>query len=62
MWAAVCGESMRQELLVLAPDDTCGITTLKREPTRMERLYEKGCRDGEKISAFLAGQSAGGPV
>lgn len=42
-------------LLIVAPDDTCGVTTLKRDPASMARLYEKGYRDGEKIPPFLAG-------
>ena len=45
----------RGELLIVAPDDTCGVTTLKREPACMARLYEKGYHDGERILPFLAG-------
>lgn len=41
------------KLLIVAPDDTCGVTTLKRDPACMERLYEKGYRDGRKIVPFL---------
>lgn len=41
------------KVLIVAPDDTCGVTTLKREPACMARLYEKGYRDGEKIRSFL---------
>lgn len=42
------------KLLLIAPDDTCGVTTLKREPDCMIRLYEKGFQDGKKILPFLA--------
>ncbi len=40
--------------LILAPDDTCGVTTLSKDVQAMHRLYEKGCRDGKKIAPFLA--------
>ena len=42
-------------LLMVAPDDTCGVTTLKRDPACLARLYEKGYHDGQKIVPFLAG-------
>lgn len=45
----------RGELLIVAPDGTCGVTTLKRDPACMARLYEKGYHDGEKIIPFLSG-------
>lgn len=41
------------KLLIVAPDDTCGVTTLKRDPVCMARLYEKGYHDGEKMIPFL---------
>ena len=41
------------KLLIVAPDDTCGVRTLSRDPDVLSRLYEKGLRDGEKIPAFL---------
>lgn len=43
------------KLLIVAPDDTCGVTTLKRKPKNMACLYEKGYRDGGKIATFLGG-------
>lgn len=43
------------KLLIVAPDDTCGVTTLKRDPACIARLYQKGYHDGEKIIPFLAG-------
>lgn len=41
------------KLLLIAPDDTCGVTTLKQEPNCMARLYEKGYHDGKTILPFL---------
>ena len=40
-------------LLIVAPDNTCGVRTLSRDRDALLRLYEKGLRDGEKIPAFL---------
>lgn len=40
-------------LLLIAPDDTCGMDTLTRDPEAMKRFYEKGFRDGGKIVKFL---------
>ncbi len=40
-------------LLIVAPDDTCGMDTLTRDREGMKRFYEKGVRDGGAISAFL---------
>ncbi len=39
--------------LIVAPDDTCGVSTLSRKPADMKRLYEKGYADGEKIKSFM---------
>ena len=39
--------------LIVAPDDTCGVSTLSRDPADMKRLYEKGYADGQKIKSFL---------
>lgn len=41
--------------LVVAPDDTCGVDTLKRDEESLHRLYEKGYRDGHKILDFVSG-------
>ena len=40
-------------LLILAPDDTCGVDTLTRDVDAMKRLYQKGLQDSERISEFL---------
>ncbi len=39
--------------LIVAPDDTCGVTTLTRDPELLKNLYRKGYGDGEKIKKFL---------
>lgn len=39
--------------LVLAPDDTCGVDTLTKDPDAMMRLYAKGYEDASRIKSFL---------
>lgn len=39
--------------LIVAPDDTCGVSTLSRDPEDLKALYEKGYADGAKIAEFL---------
>ncbi len=41
------------KLLIVAPDDTCGMDTLTRNPEAMKRFYEKGLQDGGQIAAFV---------
>lgn len=41
------------KLLIVAPDDTCGVHTLCRNPDKMKQLYAKGYADAKKISPFL---------
>lgn len=41
------------KLLIIAPDDTCGMDTLTRNPEIMKQFYGKGFQDGEKIAFFL---------
>ena len=43
------------KLLILAPDDTCGVHTLCRDARAMKQLYAKGFADVEKIAPFLFG-------
>lgn len=43
------------KLLILAPDDTCGVHTLCRDARAMKQLYAKGFADAEKIVPFLFG-------
>lgn len=39
--------------LIIAPDDTCGVSTLKRDKSSLKRLYEKEYNDGQKIITYL---------
>lgn len=41
------------KVLIVAPDDTCGINTLTKDKEALERFYQKGCRDGSAIKEFL---------
>lgn len=43
------------KLLIVAPDDTCGVHTLCRDSFKMRQLYGKGYVDAEKITPFLLG-------
>ena len=43
------------KLLIVAPDDTCGVHTLCRDDFKMRHLYGKGYVDAEKIPPFLFG-------
>lgn len=50
-------------VLILAPDDCCGVTTLKHGRKGVEALYRKGYENAEKIKAFLSNDTeAGGEV
>ncbi|MCI8589824.1 MAG: patatin family protein [Clostridiales bacterium] len=39
--------------LIIAPDDTCGIDTIRRDKAAMERLYQKGYQDAQRIKQFI---------
>ena len=41
------------KLLIVAPEDTCGVDTLTRDREALKRLYEKGYHDGGEITKFL---------
>lgn len=41
------------KLLIIAPDDTCGMDTLTRDKEAMVRFYKKGLQDGGAISLYL---------
>ena len=43
------------KLLIVAPDDTCGVHTLCRDDYKMRLLYGKGYVNAEKIPPFLFG-------
>ena len=42
------------KVLIVAPSDTCGVDTLKRDKQALEHLYEKGYEDGTQITDFIA--------
>ncbi len=51
---ALAQEYARQgKALIVAPDDTCGVDTLKKDKESLRRLYEKGYSDGKKITDYL---------
>ncbi|MDE7464326.1 MAG: patatin family protein [Clostridiales bacterium] len=41
------------KLLIVSPDDTCGVDTLHKDKESLIKLYEKGLRDGQKVKEFL---------
>lgn len=41
------------KLLILAPDDTCGMDTLTRNLEAMKQVYGKGIKSAEQIKDFL---------
>lgn len=50
---ALAKEYARQgKVLIVAPDDTCGVDTLKRDKEALKKLYEKGYKDGQRIENF----------
>ena len=44
------------KVLIVAPEDTEGMDTLRKDRDAMERLYLRGYGDGAAIRAFLAGE------
>ncbi len=41
------------KVLIVAPDNTCGVDTLKRNKESLRQLYEKGYKDGQKIAKYM---------
>ncbi len=41
------------KILIISPDDTCGVHTLTKDAEALDKLYQKGYQDGEKILEFL---------
>lgn len=39
--------------LIVAPDNTCGVDTLKKDKAALHRFYEKGYADAQKIADYL---------
>ena len=43
----------RGKVLIVAPDDTCGVDTLTRDKAAMDLLYQKGYADAAAIRSFI---------
>lgn len=41
------------KVLIVAPEDTCGVDTLTRDKQALRRLYEMGYADAQKITDYL---------
>lgn len=41
------------KVLIVAPDNTCGVDTLRKSKKSLVKLYQKGLCDGEKITEYL---------
>lgn len=41
------------KVLILAPDDTCGMKTLTKDKEKFEQMYQKGYKTAEKLDDFL---------
>ena len=41
------------KVLIVAPENTCGVDTLTKDKQALRRLYEMGYADGRKIMDFL---------
>lgn len=39
--------------LIVAPDNTCGVDTLRRDREALRRLYQKGYKDAKIIQSFM---------
>ena len=42
------------KVLIVAPDDTCGVNTLTRDKDNLVRLYQKGIEDGHEVFRFIS--------
>lgn len=40
-------------VLIVSPDDTCGVDTLTKDKDALDRLYQKGYHDASSIAPFL---------
>lgn len=43
----------QNKAIIIAPDDCCGVSTLKKTPQSLENLYQKGYSDAEKIKNYI---------
>lgn len=39
--------------LIVAPEDTCGVDTLTKDPQKLKLLYQRGYEDGAAIAPFV---------
>lgn len=44
----------QKRALIIAPDDTCGVDTLKKDRQALHDFYEKGYADGQKIEQYIS--------
>ena len=52
---ALAQEYVKQgKIIIISPDDTCGVDTLHKTKESLDRLYAKGLNDGQKIKEFLS--------
>ncbi len=51
--AEACRMAEEGKVLIVAPDNTCGVSTLSRDADALRRPYEKGYRDGEFVLHFI---------
>ena len=42
------------KVLIVAPEDTCGVDTLTKDKQALRKLYEMGYADGKKITDYLS--------
>lgn len=52
--AQIAGLCPAGKVLIVSPDDTCGVGTLKRNKASLQHLYDKGYADGKTISSFIS--------
>lgn len=41
------------KVVIVAPDNTCGVSTLGRDANALRKLYDKGYQDGRQLLPFL---------
>lgn len=41
------------KVVIVAPDNTCGVSTLSRDANALRKLYDKGYQDGRQLLPFL---------
>ena len=42
------------KLIIVSPDDTCGVDTLHKDKQSLQKLYDKGYADGQAIKEFFS--------